>query len=167
MHLGADIALSTIGKIIAADGHPETMGQDEFAEQLRAGTGPATALRAGTGPAPTLRPAPKLFKENCRIDWQLPAKRVYDFVRGLSPYPGAWTALTTANGQSTTLKILRTTRTQLPPSAPGTISTDRRHIFIATADGQLQIDELQLAGKKRMAAADFLNGTKNLDSFHC
>ncbi len=148
MHLGADICLQTLERIVESNGCPESKQQDEIADG-------------------ELHNAPKIFKETCQIDWNQPSKSIYDFVRGLSPYPGAWTALTTANGQSTTLKILRTTRTQLPPSAPGTISTDRRHIFIATADGQLQIDELQLAGKKRMAAADFLNGTKNLDSFHC
>ena len=153
MHLGAAIALSTIDKIVAADGHPETVDQSQ----------------ADTGPAHNgeLKSAPKLFKENCQIDWGLPAKRVYDFVRGLSPYPGAWTMLTDDGGKETVLKIYCTTKTDTDAGGrrPGTIVADRKHLYIACADRLLQIDSLQMAGKKRMEAQAFLNGMKDVEKY--
>ncbi len=144
MHLGADICLQTLERIVAADGKPESIPQPESA---------------------TLKPAPKIFKETCRIDWQQPAKRVYDFVRGLSPYPGAWTTLVDAQGRETVLKIFRTTKTDRKADGVGRIVADRKHLYVAAADCLLQIDELQLAGKKRMDAAAFLNGTKDIENY--
>ena len=55
-----------------------------------------------------LRPAPKIFKDTCRIDWNRPVKRIYDFVRGLSPYPAAWTELAQSSGESIVVKIFET-----------------------------------------------------------
>ena len=144
MHLGADICLQTLERIVAADGKPESIPQPESA---------------------TLKPAPKIFKETCRIDWQQPVKRVYDFVRGLSPYPGAWTTLVDAQGRETVLKIFRTTKTDRKADGVGRIVADRKHLYVAAADCLLQIDELQLAGKKRMDAAAFLNGTKDIENY--
>ena len=148
MHLGADIALSTIEKIIAADGRPASTPQD-------------------IEPATELKPAPKLFKETCRIDWQQSAKQVYDFIRGLSPYPGAWTTLVGEDGKETVLKIFRTTKTETPAAdnTPGTLQTGRKRLCIACHDRLLQIDALQLAGKKRMDAQDFLNGMKDVENY--
>jgi methionyl-tRNA formyltransferase len=145
MHLGADICLRTLQTIIDTDGHPDTWAQDD--------TPPTTT---DTRP---LNPAPKIFKDTCQIDWNLPAKRVYDFIRGLSPYPGAWTTLP---HDATTLKIFKTTKTTLPANghAPGTLVADKKRLYIAAADTLLQIDSLQMAGKKRMDAAAFLNGWK-------
>ncbi len=161
MHLGADIALSTIEKIIAADGHPASTPQL-----------PAPSLQ-GDLQSPCLKPAPKLFKENCRIDWNQTAKQVYDFIRGLSPYPGAWTTLIDEDGNETVLKIYNTTKPQHPvpsfkgdlQSPPGILMADRKHLFIACSDALLQIDSLQLAGKKRMDAQAFLNGMKNVEKY--
>ena len=145
MHLGADICLQTLDRIIASDGHPESCPQD-------------------TSSVASLKSAPKIFKETCLIDWTKSAKQVYDFVRGLSPYPGAWTNLFTADGKETVLKIFKTTKTtQSATSAPGTLSFDRKHLYISCSDYLLQIDELQLAGKKRMDATSFLNGMKGLE----
>ncbi|MGM9687638.1 MAG: methionyl-tRNA formyltransferase [Alloprevotella sp.] len=106
-----------------------------------------------------LRPAPKIFKETCRIDWHQGVKRVYDFVRGLSPYPAAWTEWT-ANGKQTVMKIYQTAKEFAAVSEPvGTVLTDgRTYLKVALADGYLHIESLQLAGKKRMAVADFLRG---------
>ena len=172
MHLGADIALSTIDKIIAADGQPastpqpgpSTDGREEATVEASTSEGGWWGL---------LKPAPKLFKDNCRIDWNQTAKQVYDFIRGLSPYPGAWTMLTDEDGKETMLKIYATTKTQLPvpslqgdlQSPPGTLIADRKHLCIACNDQLLQIDSLQLAGKKRMDAQDFLNGMKGLENY--
>ena len=106
-----------------------------------------------------LRPAPKIFKDTCRIDWSLGVKRVYDFVRGLSPYPAAWTEWT-AGGKQTVMKIYQTAKEFAAVSEPvGTVLTDgRTYLKVALADGYLHIESLQLAGKKRMAVADFLRG---------
>ena len=144
MHLGADICLQTLDRILAADGFPDSIPQQESYE---------------------LKPAPKIFKETCEVNWDLPSKRVYDFVRGLSPYPGAWTTLVSPDGKETVLKIFRTTKTTQPTCGVGHIVADRKHLYIGTADHLLQIDELQLAGKKRMDATAFLNGMKEIENF--
>ena len=162
MHLGADICLSTIDKIVAADGHPDTVSQDDV----------VSASADTSAGQLVLKPAPKLFKENCQIDWSMTAKQVYDFVRGLSPYPGAWTSLaeahsTGAEGKATTLKVYSTTKTGTPTEGrkPGTIVADRKRLCIACADQMLQIDSLQMAGKKRMDAQAFLNGMKDIENY--
>ena len=145
MHLGADICLQTLERIIAADGHPASMEQQNTLD---------------------LKPAPKIFKETCEISWNQPAKRIYDFVRGLSPYPGAWTTLVGPDGKETVLKIFRTTKTDRKAGdRVGTIVADRKHLYVAAADLLLQIDELQLAGKKRMDAAAFLNGMQGIENY--
>ena len=145
MHLGAEICLETLEAILAADGHPDSIPQEDSAE---------------------LKSAPKIFKETCQIDWNQPSKRIYDFVRGLSPYPGAWTVLKDEKGGETVLKIFRTTKTEKASDGRvGTLMADRKHLFIACADAWLQIDELQLAGKKRMDAQAFLNGMKEIEKY--
>ena len=145
MHLGAEICMETLEAIVAADGHPASIPQEESAE---------------------LKAAPKIFKETCQINWNQPAKRIYDFVRGLSPYPGAWTVLKDERGGETVLKIFRTTKTDKQVNdRVGTLMADRKHLYIACADAWLQIDELQLAGKKRMDAQAFLNGMKEIEKY--
>ena len=109
-----------------------------------------------------LRPAPKIFKDTCRIDWTKGVKGVYDFVRGLSPYPAAWTELVGADGSSLVLKIFQTEKNFFSHGEKiGTVSTDgKTYLRVALADGYLNILSLQLAGKKRMPVADFLRGFK-------
>lgn len=154
MHLGAKICLETLDAIIAADGHPETISQEEL-----------SIINHQLSISEALKSAPKIFKETCEVNWQQPAKRVYDFVRGLSPYPGAWTTLVAPDGKETVLKVYKTTKTSLPATSPGRISADKRHLYISCEDMLLQIDELQLAGKKRMDAAAFCNGMKDLENY--
>ncbi|MCR5641995.1 MAG: methionyl-tRNA formyltransferase [Prevotella sp.] len=151
MHLGASLCLRTLEVIIAADGKPETTPQSVHAAD-----------------ADSLRPAPKIFKETCQIQWQLPAKQVYDFIRGLSPYPGAWTMLVAPDGKETVLKIFSTTKCSSPSHHAhegSSIVVDRKHLYIACSDGWLQINSLQLAGKKRMDAQAFINGVKDLENY--
>ena len=149
MHLGAEICLETIDKIIAADGHPESIPQEELEGKFK-----------------RLYDAPKLFKNVCEIDWNRPSKRIYDFIRGLSPYPGAWTTLLGPDGKSVDLKIFKTTKTEKNVGMrPGTIVVYKGVLYITTGDYLLQIDELQLAGKNRMKARDFLNGNKNIENY--
>ena len=155
MHLGATICLSTLDKIVAADGHPQTISQEEL-----------SIVNSQLSISEALKLAPKLFKETCQIAWNQPAKRVYDFVRGLSPVPGAWTTLRDADGKDTVLKIYKTTKTDMPAQGGvGQVIIDKRHLYIACSDHLLQIDELQLSGKKRMDAAAFLNGLKNFQNY--
>lgn len=109
-----------------------------------------------------LRPAPKIFKDTCRIDWSKGVKAVYDFVRGLSPYPAAWTELTNADAGAQVLKIFQTEKIFQPHTEEtGAISTDgKTYLRVALPDGYLNILSLQLAGKKRMPITDFLRGFK-------
>jgi methionyl-tRNA formyltransferase len=149
MHLGADLCLETLEKIIVADGHPESIPQEELEAKFS-----------------RLYGAPKIFKNICEINWDRPCKRIYDFIRGLSPYPGAWTQLMGPDGKAIDLKIFKTTKTQKNVGMrPGMIVIYKGMLYITTADFLLQIDELQLAGKKRMAARDFLNGNKNFENY--
>jgi methionyl-tRNA formyltransferase len=99
--------------------------------------------------------APKLFRETCEIDFDQPVEKVHNFVRGLSPYPAAWTTL-----EDKQLKILRAHYKKADVEAtPGTFRSDNKSwIKIAALDGWLVIEELQLQGRKRMKANDFLNG---------
>ncbi len=149
MVLGAEICLKTLERIVESGGHPEAIDQDR--------------LIADAG---ELHHAPKIFKETCRIDWSMPAKKVYDFIRGLSPVPGAWTTLVAPDGRETVLKIYSAAKTETgTEETPGTLVEDRKHLYVSAADGLLQINELQLAGKRRMLAADFLNGMKDLSLY--
>lgn len=100
--------------------------------------------------------APKIFKESCRIDWQQPAETLYHFVRGLSPYPAAWT-----EWEGNNVKILgaiRAERTEKMP--PGRVLQEENRLFVACGTAWLEILHLQLAGKKRMDTRTFLNGQK-------
>jgi len=103
--------------------------------------------------------APKIFAETCRINFEQPTTQVHNFVRGLSPYPGAWTVL-----DGKTVKILRTSLNTVQAEAgnrnpPGQWSTDgKSYLNISTSDGAVSVLELQLEGKKRMPVSEFLKG---------
>ena len=112
-----------------------------------------------------LKPAPKLTKELCHIDWTRPTDEVYNLIRGLSPYPAAFATLQRLE-ETTTLKVFRTEKRLDLHAAPGTVLSDGKSYFaVATADGALEITDLQLSGKKRMAAADFLKGFRDPESW--
>ncbi len=117
--------------------------------------------------AEELRPAPKLTKELCRIDWTRGTDEVYNLIRGLSPYPAAFTVLTrNSDAAEETLKIYRTEKRPDLHGEPGTVLTDgRNYIALATADGALELSELQLSGKKRMGAAEFLRGFREAEKW--
>ncbi len=106
-----------------------------------------------------LRPAPKIFKETCQIRWgELTSREVYNFVRGLSPYPAAWTTL-----DGVMLKVYRVKnipdRERVGNAGPGTIDTDgKNYLYVACKDGWVALESLQLAGKRRMDIRDFLRG---------
>lgn len=107
----------------------------------------------------TLKTAPKIFKEDCKINWRLPIKKIYDFVRGLSPHPISWTYIYKGNEQKL-IKIFKGHFDQIPNSEDniGIISFENNSFQIRLKDGNFYIDELQQEGKKRMKTVDFLNG---------
>lgn len=106
---------------------------------------------------PDLRPAPKIFTETCRINWQQPTAQVYNFVRGLSPYPAAFTTL-----HDKILKIYQAKPIiEMYNQTAGTFVTDQKtYLHIATTDGWIEVLELQMEGKKRMGVQEFLRGNK-------
>ena len=108
-----------------------------------------------------LRPAPKIFKDTCRIEWARPAKKVYDFIRGLSPYPAAWTMLVAPDGTEMVVKVYEASIVEKCSAGMecGAIKTDgKNYLHVATSEGMLALHTLQLAGKKRMGVEDFLRG---------
>lgn len=107
-----------------------------------------------------LRPAPKIFKDTCRIDWNRPAKQVYDFIRGLSPYPAAWTELQQPGHPPVVLKIFEAEKLPQPHNLPvGTVQTDgKTYLRVAVADGLVGIRSLQLPGKRRLPVDELLRG---------
>ena len=103
--------------------------------------------------------APKIFKEDCKIDWGKPGSRINNLIRGLSPYPTAWTNL--KNGDEvTSLKIFRSSFEHVNHvHSPGSILSDQKsYLKIACIDGFINVIDSQLAGKKRMSISDFLRG---------
>ena len=195
MHLGAELALETIDALIAADGNIGSIPQSKL-----------------IGEGAELKPAPKIFKDTCRIDFHQPAKKVYDFIRGLSPYPGAWTEIKkketvvffddpreghvksaeemlentsddyvkfpdatshpSRKPSTAKIQVLKMFSTYLSGikrgAAPvGSLRIENKHLQVACLDEWLDILELQLSGKKRMDAAAFLNGMKDIAYYEC
>lgn len=104
------------------------------------------------------RSAPKLNKDNCRINWERPLRQVYDHIRGLSPYPGAWTILENG-GEQTELKIVQAAiLEEMHQLKPGTLIITKKNMKVAVENGFLDIIELKLAGKRQMEAVSLLNG---------
>ncbi len=138
MHLGAELTADTIASLI--DGTAKPIPQDQ--------------LLGGDEPTP----APKIFAEDMTIDWNAPAVRVHNLVRGLSPYPAARATLD--NGEN--VKIYKTALTSKASVEPGRITVDRNRMFVDTADNVIEILSLQPAGKKRMDTDAWLRGVKTM-----
>ena len=166
MHLGAQICIETLEAIVAADGRPSTIAQEETViatPHSQSENSQLSTVNSQLSTVNSLKPAPKIFKETCEIDWTMTGKQVYDFVRGLSPVPGAWTTLVTPDGKETVLKIYKTRKTDRKSTGCGRVGVEGKSLYVSAQDVQLEIVELQLAGKKRMMARDFLNGMKNAE----
>lgn len=145
MLLGGRVVCETVDAII--DGSAEATPQEEMI----------------TG---ELRPAPKIFKDTCRVVWNRTTKEIYDFIRGLSPYPAAWTTLVAPDGTETVLKIYEAEKLALSSKGYGSIETDgKTYLYIHTFDGVLSLRTIQLAGKKRMPVADFLRGSRMSEGY--
>ncbi len=133
MHLGADLVLKTVLAIKSGE-YPQTI-QNETVE---------------------LHHAPKIFKETCEINWQNTAIEIYNFIRGLSPYPAAWTIFAGKSCKIFRARIIDGETVNL--GMPGEFYFDKNQLIFKTSDGFLAIDELQQEGKKRMMVDEFLRG---------
>lgn len=139
MELGAEMVVHTVNDIAAGNVIPQPQPEGDYI------------------------PAPKIFKETCRIDWNKDAESIHNLVRGLSPYPAAWTTMTDCRNpeQPFDVKVYATALPEDFPDnvpAPGTITKTKDRLFAGTGDGVIEILSLQPAGKKRMDASAFLRG---------
>lgn len=138
MNVGVDLVLETVEKIAAGEITPIEQSEMEEGE---------------------LKPAPKIFKEDCHVDFSRSGEEIVNLVRGLSPYPAAWANLS----ESLSAKIFDAEFVaQTTTAEPGSILSDgKKHIRVVCADGIVNIKELQLSGKKRMTAEELLRGFRN------
>jgi len=139
MHLGAKLVLKTVKSI--ENNEVQIKNQNELIDKNT-----------------ELKPAPKINKEICRIDWHRKAKQVHDHIRGLSPFPGAWSVMV-KDDQKLIVKIYRTETKPEIDIMPGEILTDgKTYIYAGSAEGSVSILEIQLQGKKRLKTGEFLRG---------
>lgn len=146
MHLGVELVAESVERLAAGDVTP--IEQSHIDES-------------------TLRPAPKIFKQDCLIDWSWDGQRIVNFVRGLSPYPAAWCNLATEGGESTTAKLFEVRFESGDQSlAAGEIASDNRtYIKVGCADGAIAIESIQLAGKRRLTTKELLLGFKGIEQY--
>lgn len=139
MKMGADLVVETMERITKGD--VSTIPQDDSVAS---------------------NPAPKIFKDMCKINWEMPAIQLHNLVRGLSPYPAAYTEVKNEKGQVLSLKILETEVVdETVAEVPGTLLSDgKNELRFATSQGYLLVKRLQLAGKKAMTTQELLRGTK-------
>lgn len=147
MVTGAKLALKTVDAL--AGGTAKPIPQNQLADRIPD------------------KHAPKLFRSDMQIDWKMPAEKVRNFIRGLSPYPAAWTTFVDKqSGKSMEVKIFFAEPGETKTAEPGTIFSDGKTFLKITCNGGLlSITELQLSGKKRMNVAEFLRGFQNPEAF--
>jgi methionyl-tRNA formyltransferase len=143
---GCDLVVETVEKIAAQDFTPiEQMHIDEA----------------------TLKPAPKIFKEDCMIDWSWEGERIVNFVRGLSPYPAAWTPMYLNGEEKGSAKIfeVRFSPNKGNGNVGEIISDGKEQIAVVCSDGLIEIRSMQMAGKKRMSNKELLLGFRNIEDY--
>lgn len=143
MQMGGQLVTRTVDSILS--GEVEAIDQENFYQEVS-----------------ELKAAPKIFKDTCHIDWTQPAEKVYNLIRGMSPYPAAWSELENEAGEKTGIKIFESEiLKETHDLTPGAIRTDMKSkLDIAVPDGFIRIKSLQMAGKKRMDIQSLLNGYK-------
>ena len=162
MRLGAKLAIETIDLLC------EKVADDFDAEKILSVKNEITEAQDESS---DLRHAPKIFKETCEINWHQEAITIYNFVRGLSPYPGAWSKMVSlddaaAPATKMVLKIFEVAKTEKAVIAePGTFTVENKKVYVNTNDFLLELKELQLSGKKRMDSRSFLNGFKQVEEY--
>ena len=137
MHLGSETVLETL-QLIEAGKATTTLQENN----------------------PEVKTAYKLNKDNCKIDWSQSGKTIFNLIRGLSPYPAAWTYIKDGENEWNVKIYLASFEEKAHSETIGKITTTKKEIFIATKDGVLKIESLQFPGKKRMLAHELLNGVK-------
>ena len=137
MHLGSETVLETL-QLIEAGKATTTLQENN----------------------PDVKTAYKLNKENCKIDWSQSGKTIFNLIRGLSPYPAAWTYIKDGEQEWNVKIYLASFEEKAHSETIGKITTTKKEIFITTKDGLLKIESLQFPGKKRMLAHELLNGVK-------
>jgi len=137
MHLGSETVLETL-------------------QLIEAGKATTTLQESN----PDVKTAYKLNKENCKIDWTQSGMTIFNLIRGLSPYPAAWTYIKDGENEWNVKIYLASFEEKAHSETIGKITTTKKEIFIATKDGVLKIESLQFPGKKRMLAHELLNGVK-------
>jgi methionyl-tRNA formyltransferase len=147
MEIGGKLVIQTIDAL--AEGNLKPISQSEIMKESE------------------IKHAPKIFKEDCRINWSKDAETNRNLIRGLSPYPGAWTHLYHSRTEAqTTAKIFFAQKSDEPEETPGTIKTDgKTYLKVACGKGWLEITDLQIAGKKRMKIRDFLRGFQQIGEY--
>lgn len=162
MRLGAELAIETIDLLC------EKVADDFDADKILSVMNEITEAQDESS---DLRHAPKIFKETCEIDWHQEASAIYNFVRGLSPYPGAWSKMISLDNTATpatkmVLKIFEVAKTEKAVvTEPGTFIVENKKVYVNTNDFLLELKELQLSGKKRMDSRSFLNGFKQVEEY--
>jgi len=141
MDTGAELMVKTVAAI--AEGDYPQLSQQEL-----------------LSPGETPKLAPKIFREDCRIDWNRPAAEIHNHIRGLSPYPAAWTILKDGSSKEPEIKIFKSeVKNELPAENSGSIDTDNKnYLRISANDALIDIQHLQLQGKKRLEIKEFLRG---------
>ena len=162
MRLGAELAIETIDLLC------EKVADNFDSDKILLVMNEITETQEDSS---DLRHAPKIFKETCEIDWHQEASAIYNFVRGLSPYPGAWSKMVSlddaaAPATKMVLKIFEVAKTEKAVIAePGTFTVENKKVYVNTNDFLLELKELQLSGKKRMDSRSFLNGFKQMEEY--
>ncbi len=162
MRLGAKLAIETIDLLC------EKVADDFDADKILSVMNEITEAQDESS---DLRHAPKIFKETCEINWHQEAITIYNFVRGLSPYPGAWSKMVSLDNTAVpatkmVLKIFEVAKTEKAVVAePGTFIVENKKVYVNTNDFLLELKELQLSGKKRMDSRSFLNGFKQVEEY--
>lgn len=151
MEIGSDLVVRTVDALAA--GNVSMISQKELIDK---------------GYAPS--PAPKIFKDDCRVNWSNTPSDIKNFIRGLSPYPTAWSNLRNiTTGIDTPVKFFRVdAETSGHTTIPGTIASDgKTFLKVGCSNGWVSVKELQLAGKKRMLIEDFLRGFQHPELYCC
>lgn len=140
MKIGAEMVIETVDSIISG------------------------SLKSYPQPAGEFIPAPKIFKEDCRIDWTKSAREIHNHVRGLSPYPAAFTSMVDEKGKEMDVKIFATSLSNCGITSdslqPGEILIENKRLYVGCGEGVIEVLSLQPAGKKRMETSAFLLGYK-------
>lgn len=149
MYKGADLVLKTVDAILK-NNYPQLNQNDLIDSEI------------------SIKNAPKIFKDDCKINWNQDVNTIHNLIRGLSPYPAAWSEISKINDESVQLKIYKSTKEISNHNNPigKIISDEKSFLKIAVNGGFIHLTEIQLAGKKRLHIQDFLRGFQEINNYH-